>query len=337
MFHYLIRICLCIIPVLVFLVSLVLLDSFKLVRLRSVLAAIVAGLVAAVVCFFVNGKLLDITGLPISSYSLSLSPLVEEIVKGSYIYILIRTRRIGFLVDSAIFGFAVGTGFAILENLFYLFSINFDMILIWVIRGFGTAIMHGGASAILAIMTRFMVERFQTHQLMMVIPGLALAVVIHASYNHLFISPILSVVALLIVLPVLLMLIFRQSENGLRDWLGSGFDTDTELLRMIKTGPISETPLGEYLRSLQKHFQTETVVDILCLLRLQAELSIQAKGMLLLRERGFSVPVDDDTAAKIAEVTYLEKSIGRTGILALQMVRKPHSRDIWQRHLLTGS
>ncbi len=337
MSYYLLRIALCVLPVLLFLLSLVLLDSFKLVRVRAVLIAIGAGLAAAVACYWLNGKLLEITGLPIGSYSLSLSPLVEETVKGLYVFLLIRARRIGFLVDSAIFGFAVGAGFAILENLFYLFSIDFGMILVWVIRGMGTAIMHGGATAILAILMQFFVERFQVNKLAAFIPGLAIAIIVHALYNRLLISPLLSVAVLLILLPVTLMLVFRQSENGLRHWLGSGFDTDAEILRMIKTGPIAETPLGHYLRLLQERFQSETVVDMLCLLRLQAELSIQAKGMLLLREGGFTIPAVTEAEEKIAEIDHLEKNIGRTGILALQPVRKTHSRDLWQRHLLANN
>ena len=41
-------------------------------------------------------------------------------LKALIVVVLIRTHRIGFLVDAAILGFAVGTGFALVENLYYL-------------------------------------------------------------------------------------------------------------------------------------------------------------------------------------------------------------------------
>ena len=61
-------------------------------------------------------------------------------------------HRIGFLVDAAIFGFAVGTGFALAENLYYLHLAAEAGMGTWIVRGFGTALMHGGATALFAVM-----------------------------------------------------------------------------------------------------------------------------------------------------------------------------------------
>ncbi len=51
-------------PVLLFLTTLVLLDTFRLVRRRRVAVALVAGGVTALATYFVNTWLLDLTGLP---------------------------------------------------------------------------------------------------------------------------------------------------------------------------------------------------------------------------------------------------------------------------------
>ena len=45
--------------------------------------------------------------------------MVEESLKGALVIYLIVRRRIGFFVDAAIAGFAVGAGFATLENAYY--------------------------------------------------------------------------------------------------------------------------------------------------------------------------------------------------------------------------
>ena len=55
-------------PVFLFLGLLVFLDSFKLVSLRSVLVALVAGALAALAGAQANGWLLDTTGLPTHAY-----------------------------------------------------------------------------------------------------------------------------------------------------------------------------------------------------------------------------------------------------------------------------
>ena len=46
--------------------------------------------------------------------------MIEEVAKALYIAWLLRSNRVGFMVDTAISGFAVGAGFAVLENLTYI-------------------------------------------------------------------------------------------------------------------------------------------------------------------------------------------------------------------------
>ena len=99
-------------PVCCFLAALVYLDSYKLVPMRWILGAIGLGCVAAVVSYPLNtgiGGLLDIDFVSLTRY---VAPVVEEALKALIIVVLIHNNRIGFLVDAAIFGFAVGTGFA---------------------------------------------------------------------------------------------------------------------------------------------------------------------------------------------------------------------------------
>ena len=72
----------------------------------------------------------------------------------------------------------------------------------------------------------------------------------------------------------------------------------------------------------------------LCLLRIHAELAIRAKGLLLAREAGLEAPVGDDVRANLLELRYLEKSIGRTGLLALKPVLRESARDVWQVYFL---
>src|SRR5512143_235906 len=103
-------------PVLLFLCLLVLLDSFKLVALRSVLLALAAGVAAALVGGRLNALLLDASGCPAPAYSRYAAPAVEETLKAAWVVLLVRRRRVGFLVDAAILGFAVGAGFALAEN-----------------------------------------------------------------------------------------------------------------------------------------------------------------------------------------------------------------------------
>jgi hypothetical protein len=53
-----------------------------------------------------------------------------------------------------------------------------------------------------------------------------------------------------------------------------------------------------------------------------------------MREAGFSPPPEPDTKEKFAELRYLERSIGKTGRLALHPFLHTSSRNLWQLNML---
>ncbi len=165
-------------------------------------------------------------------------------------------------------------------------------------------------------------------------PGFALAVALHAGYNHLFLSPKFSTLAMIVVMPPLFYLVFERSAKAVGKWLGRGFDADTEMLDLINSGRLSNSPVGEYLHTLKDKFKGAVLADILCFLRLYTELALRAKGILMMRENGFEVGVDDETRAKFEEMRYLERSIGRTGLIAMQPVLHMSHKDLWQLYML---
>lgn len=325
---------LALVPVLAFLAVLILLDSFKLVPLRSVLLSLLAGCAAALACSQVNLALLGALPLDMTRFSRYVAPLTEELLKAAFVVYLVQARRVGFLVDAAIHGFAVGAGFALVENVEYLRALGSERVFLWVVRGFGTAVLHGATTAIFAILAKGLAERHPERGMVVFLPGLLAAALVHSAFNHFILPPLLATALMMVVLPVLMVLVFEQSEKATREWLGLGFDSEMELLRMIASGEVARTRIGAYLQSLRSKFEGTIVADMLCLLRIHLELSIRAKGLLLAREAGLEVPVGDDVRDNLNELRYLEKSIGPTGLLALKPVQRRTHRDLWQIYML---
>ena len=321
-------------PVILFLLALIYLDSYKLVRLRWVAGALVAGCVLAAGCWFANAALEHRLGLSATAYSRYVAPIVEELAKALLIVGLVRANRIGFLVDAAIYGFAIGTGFAVVENLCYWHSLANPSINLWMVRGFGTAVMHGGVTAIFGIAGKTLADRRGLPKGAGWLIALLAAVAIHSAFNHFFLSPVLSTAFIMIVLPPLIFVVFQRSEKALEEWLNVGFDADTEVLEMILSGNVSQSNVGIYLRSLKERFPGEVVVDMLCCLRLHLELSLRAKGLLMMREAGFPVTLDAADKANLDELDFLERSIGATGKLAMAPFLRTSSRDLWQIYMM---
>jgi len=120
-------------PVICFLTGLVYLDSYKLVGIRWVIGAIIAGGVIVGVSYLSHTWLLELLDINFTSYTRYISPFIEETLKAIVILILIRLNRIGFLVDAAIFGFAVGAGFAVVENMYFLQTLPDTNTGVWIL------------------------------------------------------------------------------------------------------------------------------------------------------------------------------------------------------------
>lgn len=323
-------------PVCCFLAALVFLDSYKLVSLRWILVVIGIGFAAAIASYPLNVGARALFGIDFVTLTRYVAPFIEETLKALVIVALIRRNRIGFLVDAAIFGFAVGTGFAIFENLFYLQNFSGTRVGTWIVRGFGTAIMHGGATAVFSIVAHTLLSHHPIKSHVLLLPGLLVASIFHSLFNHFFFPPVINTLIVLISLPPLLAIVFQQSEKSVTDWLGIGFDADAELIELINSGEFSTSKIGMYLQSLTEKFEGPVVVDMLCYLRLHKELAMRAKGLLMLREQGFMDKPGEETKAKLEELKFLVSSIGPTGLLALKPILRMSRKDLWQFYMLSN-
>ncbi|MEJ2258360.1 MAG: PrsW family glutamic-type intramembrane protease [Woeseiaceae bacterium] len=323
-------------PVCCFLAALVFLDSYKLVRMRWVLGTIGLGCIAGLLSYPLNvgaSRLLDLEFLSLTRY---VAPVIEEALKGLVIVLLIRRNRIGFPVDAAIFGFGVGAGIAIFENLYYLQAMPDLKFGTWIVRGFGTALMHGGATAIFAVVTHTLMGQYPEKGAVLLLPGFLVAVIAHSVYNHFFLMPIVNTLIVFASLPILFAMVFQHSEKSVRGWLGIGFDADAEIIELINSGDFSASKVGTYLQSLTEKFEGPVVVDMLCYLRLHKELAMRAKGLVMMREQGFMDKPGEETRAKLEELKYLESSIGPTGMLAMNPFLRLSQKDLWQIYMLSS-
>jgi len=294
--------------------------------LKIVIRLIAAGAVTAFAGALLHGWLLDTGRISQTALSHWVAPITEEMLKALPVIWLVLRKRVGFLVDAAILGFAVGAGFALVENVEYLRALGESSVFLWIVRGFGTAVLHGGTTSILAVLGKGLEERRPGAGLAAFLPGLAAAIAIHSLYNQFLLPPMVATLVLFVTLPALLVTVFALSERSTRAWLGAGFDSDIDMLQSILSEDVEQTRIGQYLLALQSRFDGSVVADMLCLVRVRVELSIRAKGVLMAREAGVPMPVGEDLRANLNELRYLESSIGRT---------VPSSgRDLWQIHML---
>jgi RsiW-degrading membrane proteinase PrsW (M82 family) len=321
-------------PVIVLIIVLYRLDSHRLLGTHFILRMYFMGGLIAVLCYFVNAFALGALGLEFSHYTRYVGPLIEEVLKASVIIYLFRTNRIGFLIDAGILGFTVGAGFSFVENLYYLHMTQDAHYGVWVVRGFGTAIMHGGATALFAIVAETLTERHLKMNPLLYVPGLIVAFLLHSIFNHFPISPILSTAVTLLILPTILFLLFERNETTIHNFLEMDFAAHRRLLKQIQHGEFSGCEAGRFLADMQQKLAGPVAREMLRYFVLHTELVLSAESILLGREHGIDIALGDDIKRKLQEMHELEHHIGHAGLRTLRPHLKFTAKDMWEIHLL---
>jgi len=311
-------IAICLLHVLLLLVMLVRLDRLRLARRGIIVLCIAMGVGVMLLCLGFSTALISWFGVPFHGYVRFAAPVVEESMKLFVLAALFARNRIGFMIDAAIYGFAIGTGFALAENAYYLYwpSIRELFVHEMVVRGAGTAVMHGGTTALAGIMCAGGLNRSGRLFLTM-IPALIVAVGLHILFNFSHEPGMLTSMATFILFPFIIIGVFRLNERVIRRWLDSGFISDVNLLMMIRKGRFTPSNAGKYLQSLSSYFSPLGLVDLYCYLDLTLELSTRARARIMMQEAGIIPPADPDRTGELRELKALRGRIGLTGYLAL--------------------
>jgi len=327
-----IKILLALLPVSLFLILLRYSDTFKLVRYRELAFAIGYGAAMAGVAYWLNSYLMLYFELDFRELATRVAPFTEELLKSLLMVYLLATRRVGFIVDAAIYGFAIGAGFALVENIYYLNALEDADLSVWIVRGFGTAIMHGGTTTTMAVLSKMGTYIWQ-HRFSMLASlslGFAAAVLFHFAFNTLQLAPILKSMIIVVFFPPFMTMAYMYSEKKTQQWIGVGLDKDAELLELLMKGDLPSSQLGIYLTSLREHFQGPIMADIINYLRLHLEVSAKVKGMMIMKQYGLEPEPDPSMTEILAELEFLKKSIGTVGIRAIRPLLSDYDKELWQ-------
>jgi len=321
-------------PVLAFLGMLTLSDTFSLVRHGLVARLITSGAAAAAASYLLGAMLVRVFGLADDAFVRLWGPILEEALKALFVVHLIRTNRVGFILDAVIVGFAIGAGFALFENYIYLQALGEGQTAVWIVRGFGTAIMHGGATSIFAIVSQQLIPQDRKGSPARFLPGLAAAVFLHILFNRFLDFPVTSTVVMMVGLAAALGLIQHKDRQSIGQWLDVDFDEYRKLLLEIRAGAFGDDKIGRALRSLRVRLSPPEVAEVVRYVELHTELVLFAEDILKAEARGAPIDVPVEVKSKLAHFHYLEERIGNAVRLVLQRHLKFSRYEFFQLYKL---
>jgi len=177
-------------------------------RSRRIILSFLCGVIVCFVAYFINTYICNAVSFTNSNYSIILAPVVEECLKFIPILIFSIILNKGKRQTIAM-SFALGVGFCVVENYYYLLSNLHEVGLFWVIiRCIGTGLMHSITSTLIGF--GIYEGRIKNKTILFSLVALLIAILYHALYNFLVANsytfifgiflPILSYIGLLVFL-----------------------------------------------------------------------------------------------------------------------------------------
>lgn len=327
-------------PVVIYIFVVYKIDNFSLISVKNLLLQVLCGMVTALACF----GLFQLTGEMLADeHSDYINPILEELVKGLPLLYLASRKKIVFFIDSVICGAAVGGGFSILENIFYLLlGDGITGIGTVLFRGLEVALIHMGCSAIVAaglMLVIRLIERSRSRlglkrsDIAMSVFLLLEAPVLHVCHNAFHFNPLMQFIFVFGTMGGLLMWTYYYDVDMIHRWLDKGLDKQLALLDSIKDGHLDDTPTGVFLESVKDAFPPEDFFDIICYVQLNVELNVAAKSRVMIRESGLErdLPLSDAEKelfmAQYTEYKILEKNLGKAARMTIAPIVKFYPAD----------
>jgi RsiW-degrading membrane proteinase PrsW (M82 family) len=325
------------IPVLVMLGIFIWLDAFALMSRGEVLVLLALGAVGALVAWPLSGRLLDTLPIGFSLYSRFIAPWIEEAIKAVIMITLFRLNRIGYKLDAVISGFAIGAGFSVVENIFYLTIFPNYGTGTWLVRGLGTAIMHGTTLAVLAAIAHEFAER-ETRgiasdyhfNIVWFVPGYGVAVALHTAFNQFPDRPMIAMLGAVLVAPLALITILNFGTAEAQRWLAAECGEHRAQVETLRLGRWPEGPAGQKIAALAGRLDPETVKRVRRYWELQAWLVAEAEETMMEEAAGDAEFDPAKIRSAIAELGGLKQAIGRSTFAALQALLPFSRNDLWE-------
>lgn len=312
------------------------LDVFKLMSPWEMIACLLLGMVAALAAWPISGRMLDTLPIGYSFYSRIVAPWIEEALKGLAVALLFAINRIGFKVDAVICGFAIGAGFSVIENILYLARFPEMTTAVWLVRGLGTAVMHGAAAAILATVAHVLCERAlrkeggQRFNPMWLIPGYLAAGLIHLVFNQFPGRPMEVMIVTFIVAPIVLIGLMRIGESETQRWLAEESESHRAWLDQWRAGGFPTDASGQRIAALAARSNPAEAALIREYCALKTQLVLTAEEELIDRDRKFEDGEAEQLLGQFARLAELKVEIGRAGMTALRPLLPFSRNDEWE-------
>lgn len=159
-------------------------DLYATGKFHFVVVSMVWGVIAYIIASRINPLLIHEGWADRDAVIRVIGPIIEELLKSMILIYLVQRADFNYIVDGAIYGFAAGIGFAVVENFEYVLGRPNLAILLAVARVFSTNLIHAAASGVIgAALSERRTESSATKGMLLAAGGYVISIVFHMVFN----------------------------------------------------------------------------------------------------------------------------------------------------------
>jgi RsiW-degrading membrane proteinase PrsW (M82 family) len=268
------------------------------------------------------------------------APVAEEILKALILIYLVRRSNFTYFVDGAIYGFAAGIGFAVIENWSYVASYGEAGLGVAIGRVLSTNLVHGTASALVGITLGS--SRFQKFRgrIALLLLGWAVGMTLHIGFNNLVSSQAAGSFLLLYAAAVGFIgtgFIAFMINRGLKEqkaWIEETLSKSGEEFRVTQGEAAVVNRLSdieELLQPIALQFGDEKAKQCERFLFLQARMSIKQKTLEKLTDENMKRAVEAEIVQLRTEMDEARRSVGAYCMLYIRNIFPQDTSPIWNQ------
>jgi len=311
------------------------LDLYASGSLKVMLACLGWGVVAFVGAFFANTFALGFVGFAL--LPVLVAPINEEILKSLLLVYLVRRPSFTYFVDGAIYGFASGIAFAVLEAILYVGRSGADQGLgLSLARGFSTSLMHGSSTALVGIALGRMRFGRGVSRAGSLLMGWTGAMALHITFNNMLNSGQSGSTVLFAVLLgftglglVAGFIFWGLKEEGrwLKETLGVGVGVSSRESAVVQ----KMADLDLLLEPVGQRFGPGKRKQVERFIHLQAQLGLKRKAQELTPDARIRDELASQVAALRQEMDALRRAVGVYCMSYVRSILPPETEPVWGR------
>jgi RsiW-degrading membrane proteinase PrsW (M82 family) len=321
---------------LVFLYIIYTLDLYKTGTFRFVLTCFIWGVISVGLAYLINTIIFYNRGLASrETIETLIAPTAEEILKAAILIYLVRKPNFTYFVDGAIYGFAVGIGFAVAENYFYLSFFDPSTGLgVAVGRVLSTNLMHATTTALVGVALGLARFRRSLGHSMILAAGLILAISFHSVFNRLGTQAsegmrlIYAAILGFAGAGLIVYVIFRglaEEKKWIEEKLGEADRVTAKEASYVQ----QLSNVDELLAPIANKFGAEKAEQIENFLIIQARLGILRKTLDKLNDEKMRAGVEKQMEGLRTQMDNARRAVGSYAMLYIRYIVPPDQSPLW--------